>query len=66
VGFPVVVGGVAVASGDIVVGDQDGVVVVPFDRIDAVIARLEAVRAAEADMEAKVNGGLRAPSFLQR
>lgn len=66
VGFPVVVGGVAVASGDIVVGDQDGVVVVPFDRIDAVIARLEAVRAAEADMEAKVNGGLSAPSFLQR
>ena len=66
VGFPVVVGGVAVASGDIVVGDQDGVVVVPFDRIDAVISRLEAVRAAEADMEAKVKGGLSVPSFLQR
>ena len=66
VGFPVVVGGVAVASGDILVGDQDGVVVVPFDRIDAVISRLEAVRAAEAETEAKVKGGLSAPSFLQR
>ena len=30
VGLPTVVGGVAVGPGDIVVGDQDGVVVVPF------------------------------------
>lgn len=59
VGFPVVVGGVAVSSGDIVVGDQDGVVVVPFDQIDAVITRLVAVRAAEAELDAKVRAGLK-------
>ncbi len=66
VGFPIVVAGAAVASGDIVVGDQDGVVVVPFDRVDAVIGRLEAVRAAEAELDAKVRAGLRIPPFMKR
>ncbi len=59
VGFPIVVGGVAIATGDIVAGDQDGIVVVPFDRIDACIERLVRVRSAEADLDAKVRGGLK-------
>src|SRR6516162_5966694 len=33
VGLPVVCGGVSIASGDVVVGDRDGVVVVPRARI---------------------------------
>ena len=65
VGFPIVVGGVTVAAGDIVIGDQDGVVVVPFERIDAVIAKLPEVRELEADLDAQVKGGLRVPSFLR-
>ena len=64
VGFPVVVGGVAVGPGDIVVGDEDGVVVVPFARIDETIARLPLVRQAEADLEAKVKAGLVMPDFI--
>ena len=56
VGLPVVVGGVTVGPGDIVIGDEDGVVVVPFGRIAATIGRLAAVRAAEADLDAKVEG----------
>ncbi|HZH06968.1 MAG TPA: hypothetical protein VEY69_09860 [Lautropia sp.] len=59
VGFAVIVGGVAVATGDIVAADQDGVVVVPFERIDACIEQLIRVRAAEADLDAKVKGGLK-------
>jgi len=59
VGYPVVLGGVAVVPGDIVLGDEDGVVVVPFERIDAVIAALPKVRAAEAALEARVKDGLR-------
>ncbi len=66
VGFAIVVGGVAVSTGDLMIGDQDGVVVVPFDRIDAVIASLDKIRAAEAELEAKVKGGLRIPAFMQR
>lgn len=59
VGFPIVVAGVAVANGDIIAADQDGVVVVPFERIDACIERLVRVRAAEADLDAKVKAGLK-------
>lgn len=66
VGFPIVLAGVAVAAGDILVGDQDGVVVVPFDRIDEVVERLDKVRAAEADLDAKVKAGMRVPPFLKR
>ena len=64
VGLPAIVGGVRVEAGDIVLGDIDGVVVVPQARIDAVIARLEAVRAAEADLDAKVKAGLEVPDFI--
>lgn len=65
VGFPVVLAGAAIATGDILVGDQDGVVVVPFERIDEVLVRLDAVRTAEAELEAKVKAGLRLPPFLE-
>jgi 4-hydroxy-4-methyl-2-oxoglutarate aldolase len=65
VGLPVVVGGVAVNVGDIVMGDEDGVVVVPAARITTTIARLASVRAAEADLDAKVKAGLQIPSFIQ-
>lgn len=65
VGLPVVAGGVAVASGDIVVGDEDGVVVVPYGRIKETVAVLAAVRAAEAALEARVKGGLQVPDWLR-
>ena len=64
VGAPVVVGGVRVASGDVVVADPDGVVVVPRERLDEVLARLPAIRSAEADMDRRVREGLRTPPFL--
>jgi 4-hydroxy-4-methyl-2-oxoglutarate aldolase len=64
VGLPIVVGGVAVNPGDIVVGDEDGVVVVPHARIDATIMRLAAVTAAEAKLDAEVKAGLTRPIFL--
>ena len=66
VGFPVVVGGVHVESGDILIGDADGVVVVPRKLAAAVAARLADVRAAEAALEAKVKAGLEIPDFVQK
>jgi 4-hydroxy-4-methyl-2-oxoglutarate aldolase len=59
VGLPIVCGGVAVASGDVIVGDRDGVVVVPRARLSATLANLERVKAAEAAMLERVRGGLR-------
>jgi len=61
VGQPTVIGGIAVQSGDVVVGDADGVVIVPRGRIDDVLIRLEAVRAREADLAAKLAAGLGVP-----
>ncbi len=57
VGAPVVLGGVLVSSGDIVVGDADGVVVVPLAQAENVLARLRAVQAAEQKAEAAVKTG---------
>ena len=58
VGLPIVCGGRAVASGDVVIGDRDGVVVVPRARLSATLARLAEVKAAEAAMLERVRGGL--------
>ena len=58
VGLPVVAGGVAVRTGDIVRADNDGVVVVPLADLDAVLERLTAVETAEAGLQAAIAGGL--------
>lgn len=65
VGFPVVLGDVPIATGDILVGDRDGVVVVPQAEIDAVLDSLEGVKAAERDLDAKVRDGLQIPEFIR-
>jgi regulator of RNase E activity RraA len=57
VGAPVTLGGQHVRPGDIIVGDADGVVVVPLERAQQVLERLAAVRAAEAMAVASVEGG---------
>jgi 4-hydroxy-4-methyl-2-oxoglutarate aldolase len=64
VGLPVVLGGVNVDSGDVLVCDDDGVVVIPFRQLDHVIAKLADVRTAEAALEAKVKAGLEIPDFI--
>jgi 4-hydroxy-4-methyl-2-oxoglutarate aldolase len=65
VGQPVVLGGVTVDSGDLVIGDNDGIVIVPRDQVGAVLKKLPDIRAAEAALEAKVKGGLEVPDFIQ-
>ncbi len=61
VGCPVQIGGQRVETGDMIVADRDGVVVVPFDRIDAVIAALDKVAALESALDAEVAEGLTIP-----
>ena len=57
VGAPIICGGVLVRPGDIVVGDADGVVVIPLDQAEQVLEALAAVRAAEDRAIAAVAGG---------
>lgn len=64
-GFPITIGGITVATGDVVFGDADGVVVVPFERIDEVLDRLDDVLTAEATLDRQVAEGLNMPEFAK-
>jgi 4-hydroxy-4-methyl-2-oxoglutarate aldolase len=65
VGLPIVIGGVAVDAGDIVVGDADGVVIVPKAIAAEIGGRLAEIRKAEAALETQVKAGLRIPDFVE-
>jgi 4-hydroxy-4-methyl-2-oxoglutarate aldolase len=56
-GVPIHVGGVRVATGDLVVGDADGVVVVPRHRVDAVLERADERIAQEQHILAALGSG---------
>jgi 4-hydroxy-4-methyl-2-oxoglutarate aldolase len=51
VNVPIAVGGVTILPGDILVGDEDGVVAIPASRLQAVLERLKIVGEVERAME---------------
>lgn len=57
VGLPLAMGEVTVDAGDLIMGDRDGVVVVPRAELAAVTARLADVAAKEAELHAKIAAG---------
>ena len=57
VGFPVVVGGVTVASGDVIIGDRDGIVVIPQGDLDRLLPRIDAILKAEVETQKRIRGG---------
>ena len=65
VGLPVVVGGVAIAPGDLIVGDIDGVVAVPREMAAGVADAVAEVEAKEAKMDALVRSGVGVPPWLE-
>lgn len=54
---PIVVGGAVVNPGDIIVGDADGVVVVPAGEVDAAIAKAHEIQQKEAGVMARLKQG---------
>jgi 4-hydroxy-4-methyl-2-oxoglutarate aldolase len=66
IGRRISLGGVTIEAGDIVVGDEDGVVVIPQAAAAHVLEALEAVRAKENDMEARIEAGLKQPPWLSQ
>lgn len=58
VGLPIVCGGVAVQAGDVVLGDRDGVVVIPRAELEAVVAHLDEIRRLEAETQKKIRAGM--------
>lgn len=64
---PITCGGAAVYPGDIVVGDADGVVVVPLGRAEQVLEQVAAIEQKEAALRAEIEaagGGM--PPFALR
>ena len=57
-GVPVNIGDVRVCPGDLLRGDADGVVVVPKEHEDKVLATAEAIQHAEDAIRASVRGGM--------
>lgn len=58
VGLPVVCGGVAVQAGDIVLGDRDGVVVIPQAQATHVAELLDDIRRLEEETQKKIRAGM--------
>ncbi|MCK8787772.1 RraA family protein [Roseomonas sp. NAR14] len=61
---PVSIGGQAVNPGDIVVGDEDGLVFIAPDRLAAVIAAAQAKLRAEQAIMAEIEGGAERQGWL--
>jgi 4-hydroxy-4-methyl-2-oxoglutarate aldolase len=57
VGGPVILGGVNVQPGDVVVGDRDGVVVVPAAEADTVLAKAQRRAEKEEDFRQAIREG---------
>lgn len=64
VGFPIQIGAQEVETGDMVVADRDGVVIVPFERLDEIIDNLTRIQAAEQAQDDKVANGMRTPDWV--
>jgi 4-hydroxy-4-methyl-2-oxoglutarate aldolase len=64
IGFGLNMGDGFIETGDMVVADRDGVVVVPFAQIEAVAARLPAIRDLEMSLDAEVRDGLVLPPSI--
>ena len=65
VGAPISVGGVSVATGDWVVGDVDGVAVIPSGQLEAVIAAGQARETKEAGFFAALRAGATTVELLE-
>ena len=64
IGGEISIGGVVVRSGDLVVGDRDGIVVVPQDRLAGAVEAVRAVKAKEAAIEEAIAAGVARPDWL--
>jgi regulator of RNase E activity RraA len=57
INFPIVIEGMVIAPGDLMLGDDDGVLCVPFDQLRTVLAAARAKQAAEEQLMAAILAG---------
>jgi 4-hydroxy-4-methyl-2-oxoglutarate aldolase len=58
-GMPVLIGEVVIQTGDLIVGDRDGVVAIPAAMVDEVLVKAEAREVDEAAKIARIKAGER-------
>ena len=64
VGLPIQIGRQEVETGDMIIADRDGVVIVPFERIDEIAAKLAEVTMLELALDEEVDAGLKIPPAI--
>ncbi len=64
IGGEVSIGGVRVRSGDLIVGDRDGIVVLPQDRLTGAVSALRGVKDKEAEIERDIAAGTAEPAWI--
>ena len=64
VGQKIILGNVPINSGDIILGDVNGVVVVPLDKLNLVLKKLPIVKEKEKEMEQKIKSGILKSNLL--
>ncbi|MGO4403429.1 RraA family protein [Bosea sp. RAF48] len=57
INVPIAIGGMVVAPGDLMLGDEDGLVAVPHDSLDEVFATVTGIRKKEAELLAEIASG---------
>lgn len=57
IGLPIAIGGAQIRSGDFVVGDADGLVVVPRERISEVLSKSEGIAEKESAVVRQIHAG---------
>ncbi|MFN0160230.1 MAG: RraA family protein [Burkholderiales bacterium] len=57
-GEPVTIGSVTIRSGDFILGDRDGIVVIPQEMAQDVVARTEEVAVTENQVREAIRGGM--------
>ena len=57
-GEPITIGTVVIRTGDYLLGDRDGVVIVPHDVVEEVVAKTEEVVVTESEMRAALVSGM--------
>jgi regulator of RNase E activity RraA len=66
INVPVTCGGIGVSPGDIVVGDADGIVVVPLESAETTLERVAAIHAKESAIRAEIEAGEIIPRGMAR
>lgn len=64
-GAPIVIGGVTIHSGDWIVADDDGIIVIPPEDLDGVLETAMTNEAIEAGIRARVEAGARLPDAVR-